>query len=97
MTNVDERLAALSARFVEQAGATIGAIEQALARQAWADLAGHCHSLAGRAGMFGHPAIGERARAVELAVDEQRSHGEIASLTGDLLAQLEALSQAQNG
>ncbi|QCB54870.1 Hpt domain-containing protein [Sphingopyxis sp. PAMC25046] len=93
MNGMDERLAALGARFVEQAIEIADAIEACLARQAWVELAAPCHSLAGRAGMFGYTAIGDAARAVEEAIDAQASRGEIEHLAAELLDRLNRLRQ----
>lgn len=93
MNGMDERLAALGARFVEQAIESADVIEACLARRAWAELAIPCHSLAGRAGMFGHAPIGDAARAVEEAIDAQASPGEIERLAAELLDRLNRLRQ----
>lgn len=93
MNGMDERLAALGARFVEQAIESADTIEACLARRAWADLAVPCHSLAGRAGMFGHAAIGDAARLVEEAIDARAAPGEIERLTAGLLDCLNKLRQ----
>ncbi|WP_374405185.1 Hpt domain-containing protein [Pelagerythrobacter sp.] len=91
MNDIGQRLAALSARFAEQAGDTAAAIAAALEREDRQELASLCHSLSGRAGMFGHPAIGDAARCVEIAIDEGRPEGEVAELARDLLRQLASL------
>lgn len=93
MNGMDERLVALGARFVEQAIASADAIKACLARRAWAELAVPCHSLAGRAGMFGHAVIGDAARAVEEAIDAQVSPDEIERLATELLDGLNGLRQ----
>ncbi len=93
MNGMDERLAALGARFVEQAIESAATVEACLARRAWGELAAPCHGLAGRAGMFGHAAVGDAARAVEEAIDDQASPGEIERLTAVLLDCLNGLRQ----
>lgn len=93
MNGMDERLAALGARFVEQAIESVDTIEACLASRVWADLAVPCHSLAGRAGMFGHAAVGDAARAVEEAIDAKAAPGEIERLTAVLLDRLNGLRQ----
>lgn len=93
MDDIDARMAALSARFAAQLAETTAIIEACLARRAWAELTAPCHSLAGRAGMFGQPALGDAARSVEEAIDEDAPPEEIERLTEDLLGCLRALRQ----
>jgi HPt (histidine-containing phosphotransfer) domain-containing protein len=93
MSEIDERLAALAARFADQAIASIDLIEACLARRAWTELSEPCHSLAGRAGMFGYSAIGDAARSVEEAIDAGASPDELELLAGQLLDRLNALRQ----
>ena len=88
-------MAALAARFAAQAGETATVIKAFLVRQAWTELAGPCHSLAGRAGMFGHADVGDAARAVEEAIDAGGAPDEIAQLTTVLLDRLRALRQSR--
>jgi HPt (histidine-containing phosphotransfer) domain-containing protein len=91
MAEIDARLAAIAERFAAAAGESAAAIEAALGREDWSELARLCHSLAGRAGMFGHAEIGDAARAVEEAVDGGLSGSELAALTRDLLGRMELL------
>ena len=93
MTDWDERTAALARRFEAQAAEMAKAIEISLARGAWNELVSPCHSLAGRAGMFGHVAIGDAARALEEAIGEGVPPREMAPLASQLLDRLAALRQ----
>jgi len=93
MSEFDERLAALAARFFVEATGSIAFIEACLARRDWIDLSARCHSLAGRAGMFGQAPLGEAARAVEEAIDAAAPAAVIEPLALALLDQLRALRQ----
>lgn len=93
MDDIDARMAALAARFAAQAEESAAVIEACLARCAWTELTAPCHSLAGRAGMFGQAALGDAARSVEEAVDARAPPVEIERLTADLLRRLRALRQ----
>ena len=93
MAEFDERVAALTARFTGEAIGSMAVIEACLTRRAWADLSTQCHSLAGRAGMFGQASLGEAARAVEEAIDAKAPATVIKPLALDLLDQLRALRQ----
>lgn len=93
MDEIDARLATLTARFVVQAEELAIVIEACLVRGAWDELMMPCHSLAGRAGMFGHAAIGDAARAVEEAVAAGASPDEIRRLAAGLLDRLRSLRQ----
>lgn len=93
MSEFDERLAALAARFAVEATGSIAFIEACLARREWIDLSARCHSLAGRAGMFGQASLGEAARAVEEAIDAQAPTAVIESLALGLLDRLRSLRQ----
>ena len=79
------------------AGETAALIEDCLRREAWGELSTHCHSLAGRAGMFGYGPLGEVARAVEEAIDARCDSVDVAVLTRDLLGRLRVLDSAQHG
>lgn len=94
MAEIDARLAAIAERFAAAAGESAAAIEAALGREDWSELARLGHSLAGRAGMFGYGAIGDAARRIEEAVDAGLSGKEIAGLTRDLLGHLAELNRA---
>lgn len=95
MSQFDERLAVLAARFAVEATDSIDFIGACLARRDWTDLSARCHSLAGRAGMFGQAQLGEAARAVEEAIDAQETASVIEPLTLALLHQLRALPQVR--
>lgn len=95
MTDIDRRLAELAERFAAQAGDAAASIEGSRARRDWPALSTACHSLAGRAGMFGYPDLGEAARAVEEAIDERADAARIGELTELLLLHLEPLRQGR--
>ncbi|WP_077147510.1 Hpt domain-containing protein [Sphingopyxis sp. KK2] len=94
MAEIDARLAAIAERFAAQAGETAAAIGAALDAGNHDELARLAHSLAGRAGMFGHGAIGDAARTVEEAVDAGAPAEAIAKSTWDLLDRLAKLNGA---
>lgn len=93
MGELDARLASLAARFAAEAGRMAGVIETGLARHAWDDLIEPCHSLAGRAGMFGYPVIGDAARALEEAIEAKVAPTEKERLAAELLDCLQPLRQ----
>lgn len=94
MAEINARLAAIAERFAAAAGESAAAIETALEREDWSELARLCHSLAGRAGIFGHADIGDDARAVEEGVDAGLSGHALAELTRDLLARMALLNRS---
>jgi len=94
MAEIDARLAAIAERFAAAAGESAAAIEAALGREDWSELARLCHSLAGRAGMFGHAGIGDAARSVEEGVDARLSAPELDARTRDLLDRLTLLDRS---
>lgn len=95
MTEFDQRMMALRARFVARATEEAGRIEAHLASGAWGDLRDVCHGLAGRAGMFGFPAVGEAARAVEEAIDAEAVPERIRPLAEALLIGLREMPQGR--
>ncbi len=74
-SHFDERLAAMHRRFAAALPATLAEIEHVWATAAggretslWEDLARRAHDLAGSAGSFGFPAVGDAARELEEVV-----------------------------
>ncbi|MDO9369443.1 MAG: Hpt domain-containing protein [Sphingopyxis sp.] len=94
MAEIDARLAAIAERFAAQTGESAAAITAALDREHWSELARLCHSLAGRAGMFGYADIGNAARSVEEAVDAGASGSAVVALTQDLLSFMALLDRS---
>lgn len=88
MTPLEERIAALAAKFAARAPEERAALAQAIEAGDEAALIERAHKLAGIAGMFGHHAIGEAALAVEEAA---LAGGDWRPLAADLLAKLDAL------
>ena len=88
-------MTALRARFVAQAQEEARAIEAQLEAGGWLNLRDISHGLSGRAGMFGCPAIGDAARAVEDAIDAGAARAEIGALVGALLARMRELPQGR--
>ena len=93
MDELAARMAALRERFIDQALEIASLVEAGVVAQDWSALAAPCHSLAGRAGMFGHGPLGEAARAVEEAIDGNAPASEIEPLALGLLDQLRGLRQ----
>ena len=85
MTDFEGRMAALRARFVDQARDEAAAIACHVAAGEWQSVRDICHGLAGRAGMFGFAALGDAARAVEEAIDEGAPPERLALLADALL------------
>lgn len=69
MNGFDDRFAALQKRFKNDAKFQLAQIQAALTSQDWRAIREICHSLSGRAGMFGYPGLGERAQVLEEAID----------------------------
>lgn len=82
------KLAELSQRFASRAADERAAIEQALADGDRAAIARRAHTLAGNAGMFGHPEIGAAALELEEAAE---TGGELEPAANRLLGRLAAL------
>ena len=83
MDDIDERLAAFSRLFAEQAGTSAEAIENASNTGDVQRLQQLCHSLAGRAGMFG-----EAASRIEQALEAGQSPQSLSAAIDGLTAQL---------
>ena len=90
MSDFDARLERLRARFADQARQEAAEIERLAERGEWRGIRDLAHGLAGRAGMFGHGALGETARELEEAIE---GGGEPSRLAADLAAQLRSLDQ----
>jgi HPt (histidine-containing phosphotransfer) domain-containing protein len=78
MDEFERRMEALRSRFVERA-----ATDEAALRSAWAGrdvetVRRIAHSLAGNAGMFGHPQLSEAAGALEEALTPSFSEEDVA-------------------
>ena len=91
MTEFDDRLQALRRRFVDQASADADAIERHAAVAAWVAIRDLSHGIAGRAGMFGFPALTDAAREVEEAIDKSEEPDRLCSLARSLVADLRGL------
>jgi HPt (histidine-containing phosphotransfer) domain-containing protein len=95
LTGIDGRLAALRERFVTHAVAEIFAIRMALGQSDWSRLRDLTHGLSGRAGMFGFPALGEAAAALEEAIEADVAPAERRQLAEQLIASLDAAAQGR--
>ena len=96
MDDIDERLAAFSRLFAEQAGASAEAIENAANTGDVQRLQQLCHSLAGRAGMFGEAALGEAASRIEHALDAGQSPQSLSAAIDGLTALLRVVHARAN-
>ena len=96
MNDIDERLAAFSRLFAEQAGASAEAIENAANTGDVQRLQQLCHSLAGRAGMFGEAALGEAASRIEQALDAGQSPQSLSAAIDGLTALLRVVHARAN-
>ena len=86
----DERMAQLRVRFLTRAAAERLQLADAAERLDREELRRLAHGIAGSAGVFGFPDIGERARALEEAVDAGCGEAELSSLTVALTDLMEA-------
>lgn len=93
MSDFDTKLAALQARFRMRAGDEAVRLTGALATGDRAELLRVSHAIAGSAGMFDFPDLGEAAMAVEAAIDAQASEEELATPAGKLINELKAIAQ----
>lgn len=93
MTGFDERMAALRQRFIARAADEAVEVESLIAATNWSGLRDLAHGLAGRAGMFGFPEVGERARQLEEAIDARAEAGLVRNLAADMLSNLRSLAQ----
>ena len=96
MDDIDERLAAFSRLFAEQAGAGAEGIENASNTGDVQRLQQLCHSLAGRAGMFGEAALGETASRIEQALDAGQSPQNLSAAIDGLTALLRVVHARAN-
>ncbi len=88
MNALTDKMAELSARFAQRAGAERAALAADLAAGNRADVQFRAHKLAGLGAMFGHPAIGEAALALEAAAEHGRDMAPAAARLDALLADL---------
>ena len=91
MSAFDERMAALKLRFRDRAATDRERIRAALDAGDRGSLQTICHGLAGIAGIFGEPALGDVAEQVELAAERRAPEAELAPLCADLLERLDAI------
>lgn len=95
MTGFDERMAALRDRFIARAADEAVEAERLIAAADWPGLRDLAHGLAGRAGMFGFPEVGERARQLEEAIDARIEPRLVCSLAAEMLSDLRLLAQVR--
>ena len=68
-------------------------IEMSATSRDWPSLVGAAHSLAGRAGMFGFPGLGDAARGLEEAIDTGADDDALGQLASKLLEAIRSLHQ----
>ena len=88
MNPLEERIAALAAKFAARAPEERDALAAAIEAGDESAVIDRAHKLGGIAGMFGHHSIGEAALGVEEAA---LAGGDWRPLAEDLLARLDAL------
>jgi HPt (histidine-containing phosphotransfer) domain-containing protein len=93
VSDFDERMAGLRARFCARAAAERTQIAEALASGDLPEVRRLAHGLSGSGGVFGFPEVSADAEAVEIAVDEQKEPGELAILCERLLQRLDEAAQ----
>ena len=90
MTALEAKMAELAARFTARAGEERAALAADLAAGNRAEVQFRAHKLAGLGAMFGHPAIGEAALALEAAAERGEDMTFAAARLDELLGQLDA-------
>ncbi len=95
MSDVEARMAALCRRFAASADQQAVALRAALTANDRERAAEIAHHLAGAAGIFGQPRLGEQALILEEAIDRGADDAAIAPLVDDLLAALDRLAQSR--
>ena len=93
MSEFEERMAALRARFIERARHDHQALGEALSAQDLAAIRHVAHGLSGIAGMFGHEAIGTAAATVEDLAEAPPETADAASLDKAVRSLLTLLDQ----
>lgn len=88
-------MAALCRRFVASTGQQAAALRTALTTNDPERVAEVAHHLAGAAGIFGQPALGEKALMLEEAIDRGADDATILPLADNLLAALDRLAQSR--
>lgn len=86
MTLDPARMASLATRFAERTRIDAARLAAPLDRGEMADIV---HRMAGSAALFGQAAIGERAQALEAALDEGLPHEALLEALLDAIAQLD--------
>lgn len=86
MTQFDQKMEALRTRFISRAGSEIAALCEAHIEQDDAAMRQIAHSLAGNAGLFGWPELGQRAREFEELLDRPASAEEVRAKLDAVLA-----------
>jgi HPt (histidine-containing phosphotransfer) domain-containing protein len=95
VTGMEDRLAQLRQRFLADCAEQAQAIRSAMDAREWMAVRDLCHSLSGRAGMFGFAAVGLAAQRLEERIDEDASEDERRRLAGGLLERLDGLPQGR--
>ncbi len=93
MTDFDERMAQLRARFQVRAAEDRERLAVALATQDRAETRRLAHGLSGTGGVFGFAGLSSAAEAVELAVDADCAWEEVEKLCAILLRALAEAAQ----
>ena len=91
MSDFEQRMQAFRQRFIGEARAQAGEIDDHAANARWSAVRDLSHRLAGRAGMFGFSDVTDLARALEEAIDADVPAAELKALAGALTARLHAL------
>ena len=97
MTTFEDKLRTLRQRFIERAAADADAIETEAFAMRWAAVRDLSHSIVGRAGMFGFPALSDAAKRLEAAVEAGEEMGFLQMLSEGLVSDLRKLSFSATG
>ena len=92
---LEERMAELRARFVARSISEKPDLMQALAAMDRVEMRRIAHGMAGGAGLFGCPALGRAASALEVTIVDEGSDLLVQAMCGKLLAELDLLIKAQ--
>lgn len=91
MNDVEARMSALRQRFAASANGQEIALRTAIDADDSEAAIRIAHHLAGAAGIFGYPALGELARRYEAALDGEAPAERVSTLADDLLIALRQL------
>jgi HPt (histidine-containing phosphotransfer) domain-containing protein len=90
MSTAADPMEQLRGRFRDRLAADCAPLNEALQTGDREGLRAVCHRIAGAGGMFGYPALSDRASEIECAVDEGADADRLEALTRQLLSEIDA-------